>query len=151
MIFLSKQTEKDKCIPVPFYRTMKQIPFICVQLHHKDETKHIVSRLTLNKLRYPLLDLNIELHSKTKKISPQLLMKSSWNYWSRPMAAPHIPALPRSWKTLIKRFIYMDKQVVLGKNKHCQGNNQHCQGKFQYIKFVTYYSRIQILKIMCQY
>ena len=34
----------------------------------------------LNKLRYPLLNSNIELHSRTKKISPQLLMKLSWNY-----------------------------------------------------------------------
>ena len=80
------------------------------------------SGVTQNKLRYPLLNPKIELHSRTKKISPQLLMKLKWNSWSRPIAALNIPARPRSWKALIKRFTddgqtssFREKQALLGK------------------------------------
>ena len=58
----------------------------------------------------------MELHSRIKKISPQLLMKLSRNYRSRPMVALPIPALLRSWKTLIKRFID-DGQTTLFRDK----------------------------------
>ena len=76
-----------------------------IQKHQASNQIFTLAGSDFKKLCYPLLNSNIELHSRTKKISPQLLINLSWNSWNLPMAALRIPALPTSWKALIKRFV----------------------------------------------
>ena len=53
-------------------------------------------KILLPTTEFDNLGINIELHSRTIKSVHSVLMKLSWNYWSRSLGCGTVPQLPTS-------------------------------------------------------